>query len=159
MSGLSPPQHPRSGTGSIRLDCDPEAFAALEAIAFEKPWPACDFIRAAERRQASFWLQGRCVSFIYGRLVAGEAEVWRIATAPEHRGQGYAKQVLAAFLKGCREDKADSVFLEVASNNVNALGFYLQAGFVVTGRRADYYGPGDDALLLGMSLEKKTPSN
>jgi len=143
--------------GSIRLDCEARAFAVIEAAAFAKPWPADDFVRGSERRQASYWLDGRCLSFIYGRLVAGEAEIWRIATLPECRGRGYAKQVLAAFLDVCRSEGAEVVFLEVSSDNVDALGFYLRSGFAVTGRRAEYYGPGDDALLLGLQLKKNDP--
>ena len=149
----------QQGSGFVRHACAAEDFAAIEAVVFDKPWAEADFVAGPERRQASLWLEDRCVSFIYGHVVAGEAEVWRIATLPECRGKGYAKRVLAAFLESCREAGAESVFLEVSSDNIDALGFYLRAGFAVTGRRADYYGPGEDALLLGLSLEKNAPAD
>ena len=43
----------------------------------------------------------------------------------------------------CRE-----VLLEVRADGVEAIALYRSEGFEVIARRADYYGPGEDALIM-----------
>jgi len=45
------------------------------------------------------------------------------------------------------------MFLEVAADNVAAIGLYELNGFEVTSRRRDYYAAGLDAILMRRSLE------
>ena len=51
---------------------------------------------------------------------------------------------------------AETLFLEVAVDNVAALGLYTALGFAETGRRKAYYaragGPAADALILRVDL-------
>jgi ribosomal-protein-alanine N-acetyltransferase len=84
-------------------------------------------------------LIGDARSFLLGRVIADEAEVLTIATAPEFRRQGLAQARIAAFLDALRIQQATLVFLEVAEDNTSASALYLKAGFKVVGTRPNYY--------------------
>jgi ribosomal-protein-alanine N-acetyltransferase len=75
-------------------------------------------------------------------LGAGESELLQVEVTAEYRRRGLARALLNAALTG-------TVFLEVRASNAPALALYEDLGFVVTGRRRDYYhAPREDALVM-----------
>ncbi|MDJ0841954.1 MAG: ribosomal protein S18-alanine N-acetyltransferase [Acidobacteriota bacterium] len=133
---------------------DPDAFAGVEARVFPKPWSAETFVGEPGRLGYGLWDGSRCVGYIYGSVVMDEAELWRIAILSEYRRRGLAAKLLRAFANGCRTLGAATVYLEVSALNRPALAFYIQSGFTEQGRRPNYYGAGDDALLLSLDLSE-----
>jgi ribosomal-protein-alanine acetyltransferase len=88
---------------------------------------------------------GQVCGFMVSREVADEVEVLNLATAPETRRQGIATQLLASL-------DAEDVFLEVRESNVPARKLYEKLGFVVVGKRAEYYDdPVESALVMRLS--------
>lgn len=86
--------------------------------------------------------------FIIGRVVAGEAELLTIAVTPEAQGRGIGGRLVARFLAEAVLRGAANVFLEVAADNAAGLALYQKAGFVASGRRRGYFGPGVDAIAM-----------
>ncbi len=89
---------------------------------------------------------GQAVAFALFRVVAGEAELLRVATAPVWRRRQVASALLgAAFaeLDGAGVD----CHLEVRADNRAALELYVGLGFAPSGRRRKYYSDGCDACL------------
>ena len=89
------------------------------------------------------------------RTAANEAELLLIAVAPEARRGGVGGALLAAVVARGRAAGADHLFLEVAEGNDPALGLYDTAGFVIVGRRTDYYEFGNcrtAALVMARRL-------
>jgi ribosomal-protein-alanine N-acetyltransferase len=84
------------------------------------------------------------------RVVADEAEILTIGVTARRRGIGRA--LLAAGMAAAREAGAKAMFLEVAAENVAALGLYEAAGFAAVGRRPAYYHDGGDAVVLRVWL-------
>ena len=84
-------------------------------------------------------------------LAAGEAELLRIAVAPEARGLGIGRVLLEA----CQGDLAQAglvhLFLEVRPSNAAAIRLYETSGWEPCGRRPRYYGDGEDAALYRRS--------
>lgn len=82
----------------------------------------------------------------------GEAEVLTLATRPQARRQGVARQALTAALAKAHADGVERVFLEVAEDNTAARALYETLGFREVGRRKGYYERGhnasDDALVM-----------
>lgn len=117
----------------------PETLAQTHAAAFtqSRPWAAAEFARLLESRGVI--LIGDARSFLLGRVIADEAEVLTLATAPEFRRQGLAQACVAAFLDNLRAQQAALVFLEVADDNAPAKSLYLNAGFKIIASRPDYY--------------------
>ncbi|WP_183086055.1 GNAT family N-acetyltransferase [Propionibacterium australiense] len=81
-------------------------------------------------------------------VLFGDAELLRIVVAPAHRGRGLATGLLARLLAAAAVAGARRMLLEVRHDNTPALALYERAGFTRTGVRANYYGPGADALLM-----------
>ncbi|NUB45072.1 ribosomal protein S18-alanine N-acetyltransferase [Fertoebacter nigrum] len=134
----------------------PDALAALHARCFTTPppWPAAEFIATLSSPGA--FLLHESQGFLLGRVVADEAELITLATAPEARRQGIGRSLLAGFLAEAAARGAATAFLEVAADNTGALALYTQAGFAVQGRRRGYYHAPDgrrtDALILTRAL-------
>ena len=87
---------------------------------------------------------GYCIVWIIG----SEAEIHKIAVAPEQRRKGIGKQLLKTVLKTLKEKNVKRVFLEVNEKNTPAINLYKSCGFKVIGRRENYYGKGENALLM-----------
>ena len=99
------------------------------------------------------------LGFALGRLAGDEAEVLLIATHPAHRRRGVATILLADLIDRLTGGRG-ACLLEVVAPNADALALYRRAGFVVVGRRPNYYRsrtgqtglPTFDAMLLASKL-------
>jgi ribosomal protein S18 acetylase RimI-like enzyme len=88
---------------------------------------------------------GQVCGFMVSREVAGEVEVLNLATAPDTRRQGIATQLLASV-------EAEDIFLEVRESNAPARKLYEKLGFVVVGKRPEYYDdPVESAFVMRLS--------
>jgi [ribosomal protein S18]-alanine N-acetyltransferase len=131
--------------------------AELEAAGFAEPWSP-EMLAAELTHSGSVVLvaaagDGRAPSgYACFRLAAGEAELLRVAVAPEERGRGIARQLLAAGFERLRAASVTSCFLEVRPANASALALYHALAFEPRGRRRAYYRDGSDALVLRKDL-------
>lgn len=79
----------------------------------------------------------------------GEAELWTLGVAPEHRRQGIARALLQETCRRLSGAGIYRLFLEVRESNLPAVELYRSFGFVSQARRKDYYqNPKEDALVL-----------
>ena len=131
---------------------DAAAIAALEAEIFSDPWSErdiCDTICTEGAMCYSAIKDGVPVAYIIGRIIAPEAEIYRIATHPDYRGRGIAYRLLDYAVKTERGRGLERLFLEVRSKNLAALSLYRAYGFEKIGIRKNYYkNPDDDALVM-----------
>jgi len=89
-------------------------------------------------------------------LIVDEAHVATLAVAPDYRGQGVARALLAAVLLEAWRRGARKSLLEVRRSNTAALHLYYGLGFAAVGLRPGYYeDTHEDALLL--TLENIQP--
>lgn len=133
------------------------AIERIEVVSFGNPWLADVYAQELERDVGCVEVAERATGEIVGMFcvwcVAGEAHLMRIATAPEFRGQGVGRDLLAAALERARSAGCETMTLEVAASNGPAIDLYAAAGFSVVGRREGYYRvPPDDALLMRCEL-------
>lgn len=74
-----------------------------------------------------------------------EIEIFRIATLPNYRKLGLAKELLYhLFLEFPKKE----FFLEVKESNLAAIGLYQSVGFTELERRKKYYPDGSTAVLM-----------
>lgn len=152
MSGLDPsPESLRLSLLPARLD-DLPAVLRLEDEGFppEARW--------SERSWSGELLgQGRTVLIARGAQPAGVvafstvgelADLHRVVVAPAYRRQGLALRMVRAGLEAVRHLGARAVMLEVEWTNLAAIGLYQRLGFEQLRVRRDYYGHGQDALIL-----------
>lgn len=89
------------------------------------------------------------------QTVADVADLHRVVVATTHRGRGIARRLVTAGIEWAEGMGAERMLLEVAVDNTAALALYEHFGFELVGRRADYYAPGHDALVLERSLREE----
>ncbi|APU17590.1 MULTISPECIES: ribosomal protein S18-alanine N-acetyltransferase [Actinoalloteichus] len=85
---------------------------------------------------------------VVGRAPDFEAEVHTIAVDPDYQGGGVGTALLRALLRRADEVSA-TTFLEVRTDNRQAITLYERHGFEVVGLRKRYYQPsGADAYTM-----------
>lgn len=128
-----------------------ELLAALHAECFKPPWSAEEFARLLAPAGA-FGLIGSLGAspsgFALAWAQAGEAELISIGVAPHARRSGIGAALLRATLQEAAAHAAEVLFLEVAEGNAEARALYARLGFLEVGRRRNYYGGREDALVL-----------
>jgi ribosomal-protein-alanine N-acetyltransferase len=106
-----------------------------------RAWVACD---------AS---SGRALGYALAWWVVDELELLALATLPEVRRQGVARQLLAQLIESTRAAGGRRVTLEVAHGNAAARALYAAAGFVTFNVRKGYYRhSAEDALEMELVL-------
>jgi ribosomal protein S18 acetylase RimI-like enzyme len=87
-----------------------------------------------------------------------KARLYSIAVAKSEFGRGVGLRLLNAIERAARAAGANQLRLEVREDNQPAISLYEKAGFVRTGRRAEYYEDGADALLYARDLVDVRPA-
>ncbi|MCE3288108.1 MAG: rimI [Caulobacter sp.] len=134
---------------------DPQVLAALHAQAFDSPWSVAEFSSLLDTPGTFAVAEDQ--GFILVRAIAGEAEIITLAVAPAARRRGLARRLIQQAVVQALALEAEALFLEVAEDNVPALGLYRGLGFEVVGRRRGYYARGGenppaDALVMRLAL-------
>ena len=147
-------------------DCD--AIAALEArlfataldqprlMALQTNPVFCGFVDLAPYQdQLQSTLADDLNSYLSGYLLAtiidDEAEILSIGVTPDRQRQGVGKRLLQRFFDYGASRNMTKAVLEVAEDNVPALGLYRDFGFVEFGRRKGYYKQANwkiDAIMM-----------
>jgi [ribosomal protein S18]-alanine N-acetyltransferase len=135
--------------GAIRaLDAEVFGADAWGEVAWRGEWervPATRHIVVAVE-------PGRVVGFAVLSVVAGVADLHRIAVGPAWRRRGIGVALAETLVAEARSRDCDRMLLEVEADNAAALALYGRLGFVEIARRSAYYGPGRDALVLERDL-------
>ncbi|MCZ2127931.1 MAG: ribosomal protein S18-alanine N-acetyltransferase [Anaerolineales bacterium] len=135
---------------------DLDAAIAIDQISFSLPWPPHSFrFELEENPAARCWAadaNGVVAAMMVGWLIVDELHVATIATLPNYRGRGIAKQMLIHALTAARAEGAICATLEVRETNEAAQNLYRGLGFVEDGRRKEYYKDNhEDAILMSLS--------
>ena len=123
-------------------EADIPALVAMEATAFYDAWNE-NMLRNELQNELTTYLvmesEGKFIGYAGFWLVAGEAQVTRVAIAEALRGQGLGTRLTAAMVSKAWELGAEAVPLEVRESNVAAQRAYLTCGFASEGVRPNYY--------------------
>ena len=136
---------------------DVPSVVALDQMSFSLPWPERSFrFELTDNPASRCWVaevDGRIVGMIVNWLLVDEVHVATIATHPDYRRQGIAKELLSHSLRYMNGEGAVSSFLEVRESNTAAREMYCKFGYEETGRRKGYYKDNNEDAIL-MTLEK-----
>jgi len=132
---------------------DIPAVVALDRLSFTLPWPERSFRFELTSNPASrcwvYELDGKIIGTIVAWLLVDEAHIATIATHPEYRRQGIARNILTYALRYMSMEGAVTSFLEVRETNMPAQEMYREFGYEAVGRRKKYYkDTGEDAILM-----------
>ena len=137
------------------------ALAQVHAAAFDHAWSAAEIAQLLDGPGGFALLveTDAPLAFILCRAVAGEAEILTLAVDPAARRRGLARALVDAAAGAARMAGADVMFLEVAHDNLPAIGLYQAAGFDRVGLRRGYYdrgaAPAADAIVMRRDLGRK----
>lgn len=117
---------------------DAERMVQIHAQSFFKGWDA-EEMRAHIQKDLCFGHGRPLEGFVIVSYVADQAEILTIAIDPARRRQGLARKLLDIAETELTELGVDTLFLEVAEDNVAAIKFYKSIGFEPIGKRPAYY--------------------
>lgn len=157
------PRTARSGDGEWALAemraPDLPAIIEIEQLSFANPWSSALFLqemklpfsRIVVARPAADPAE-TIVGFLCRWFVADEIHVLNVAVRPDNRRRGIGGVLVREALREAREVCATAVTLEVRRDNVEARRLYERLSFEEVGVRRNYYGRGEDALIMRLTL-------
>lgn len=125
----------------------------IENSSFKDPWTKGMF--EEEIKNGDFYVVKEGDKIIgYGGFTKAmnEASLVNLAISQDYRRKGIATKLLEHLIKIAKEKKVERMFLEVRRENIGAISFYCKNGFKETGIRKDYYGKGEDAIIMSRKL-------
>ena len=125
--------------------------ADIERLCFSEPWSKSSLELLVRDGGVGFVAVSDGKVAAYGGMltVLDEGQITNIATHPDCRRRGYAREVVSALIGYARENGISAIFLEVRASNAAAIALYASLGFERIGeRRAFYRAPTEDAVLM-----------
>ena len=134
---------------------DLPAVLEIERRSFSHPWSLDAFVdetRNSHSRLLLLWHEESerpvLVGYLCRWIVAGELQILNVATHPDWRRRGIGRLLVEAALDEARDESITRVTLEVRRYNTPAIALYERLGFRRVGERRNYYGAGEDAVLM-----------
>jgi [ribosomal protein S18]-alanine N-acetyltransferase len=131
----------------------------IERLAFDSPWSLDSFVRELSLPFSRLIVASNnansdqpLVGFLCRWLVADECHILNLAVHPRMRRKGIADQLMSNALAEAKTRKAQVVSLEVRRSNLAARSLYRKLDFAERRLRRNYYGPGEDAIVMELEL-------
>ncbi len=74
-------------------------------------------------------IKGKIIGKIHLSITNNEGFIYGLGVLPEFRGRGYGREILSSILDILNRKDVENIFLEVATENKNALSLYESCGF------------------------------
>jgi [ribosomal protein S18]-alanine N-acetyltransferase len=131
----------------------------IERLSFDSPWSRDSFLRelslpfsrttiAVTANDAPEAVMG----YLCRWLVADECHILNVAVHPTARRTGIGARLMEDAIAEAKREKAHLVTLEVRRSNVPARSLYRKLGFEDRRLRKNYYGVGEDAIVMELLL-------
>ena len=128
---------------------DIPALASLDQQTNPHPWTAKQFQAAHQPPIRTLLIAERdqqIIGYIAWQHIQDEIELHLIATAPSHRQQGIASQLMQQLIATAQQHHA-RIILEVRASNHIAQALYRKHQFTPIATRKNYYG-NEDAIIM-----------
>jgi len=136
-----------------------ETLTRIHAEAFANYWNPSDFndfFAVASTFALLAEIDNAPAGMVVLRVLGEQADIMTIATRPNFRRRGLARELMNQAIQMAREIDADAMFLDVEDGNIAALQLYKSLGFANLSRRKLYYRQKDgrytDALVMTRKL-------
>jgi len=136
---------------------DAADLSRLHSAAFDDGWSKDDFVTWLGRAEALAMVGGERDAVAFGLAIAAgaDAELLTIATDFDQRRAGWGRRIFQALDAEALNRGLQRWVLEVACNNLPAIGLYRSSGFVEIGVRKAYYRAKNgrvDALVMSCKV-------
>ncbi len=136
---------------------DISALVKLEAESFYDAWNENMLLNEVSNKLTTYLVMevaGKLIGYAGFWLVAGEAQITRVAVYEDERGQGYGTRLTAELVSKAWEMGAEAITLEVRESNIAAQKAYLTCGFASEGIRPNYYEDNhENAVIMWLYKE------
>ncbi len=105
-----------------------------------RSWPSAFIIGMAENKVAGFICGG-----LSGEK---EARILMFAVDSPYRKMGIGTGLITLFEQEASNVKVNRIKLEVKTDNIEAINFYKNRGYIITGLLPSYYNDGSDAYIM-----------
>ena len=125
--------------------------AELEKLCFAEPWSASSLeLLTKEGIGVGMVCRKDGIVCAYGGMLVAvdEGQITNIATHHDFRRMGYGRAVVESLIKYAKNNRLDSISLEVRESNRAAIELYSSLGFKVEGKRKDFYTKPTEAALV-----------
>lgn len=129
--------------------------AALEALCFSEPWSerALELLLTDTAVGYVCLDAGRVVAYGGMLIAADEGQITNVAVHPDYRRRGLGRELMAAIAADARARGFLQIALEVRASNHAAILLYERDGYVIAGKRPNFYRePREDALVMIKTL-------
>jgi len=132
----------------------------IERLAFAQPWSLdsfkrelmLPFSRIMVAAPGAIGADRQLAGFLCRWLVADECHILNVAVHPELRRGGVGTALMAEVINEAKAKNIRLVTLEVRRSNVAARSLYRKLTFEERRLRSNYYGPGEDAIVMELQL-------
>jgi ribosomal-protein-alanine N-acetyltransferase len=130
----------------------------LERLAFPNPWTPGLFLHELKLSFSRLYLARNAARRLLGYacwwLVGDEVHILNVAVHPDARRNGTGRALVQRVVEDALAHNAASVSLEVGRRNEPATALYRSMGFSEVGLRRNYYGQGEDAVIMERRFER-----
>lgn len=132
---------------------DVPAVTAIEKESFSQPWSEKAYLDTMADENALYLVAERANGETAGMCglfdLLGEGDISNVAVAKPFRGRKIGESMLRELLRQGEERGITAFTLEVRASNEAAIHLYEKLGFIMEGRRKNFYEkPREDALIL-----------
>jgi ribosomal-protein-alanine N-acetyltransferase len=127
----------------------------IERLCFSQPWSRGSFERELTlpfSRLAVARVDSSTSGFLCRWLIAHECHILNLAVHPNLRRNGIGSRLLTWAVTEARAKGARFITLEVRRSNFPARSLYRKFQFEERRLRRNYYGPGEDAVVMERRL-------
>lgn len=132
----------------------------IERRAFDQPWTLDSFMRefalpfsrtiiASVSEEKGETIAG----YLCRWLVVDECHILNVAVDPLVRQKGIGTRLMTDAVAEAKMEGATVITLEVRRSNLPARGLYRKFEFQERRLRRNYYGPGEDAIVMELQLD------
>jgi ribosomal-protein-alanine N-acetyltransferase len=133
---------------------DLDVVMEIERRAFPQPWSPGLFLHELKvpfSKTVLAWSQNGSddlVGYVCRWFVGDEVHILNLAVRPDQRNQGIGRALVGLVVEEAEARGARTVTLEVRRENAAAVALYQSLRFVECGVRRNYYGRGQDAIIM-----------
>jgi ribosomal-protein-alanine N-acetyltransferase len=136
---------------------DLDTVMKIERASFSIPWRRAHFLQEMNVSEISVSFvaekDGKVLGYGVIWVLPGKIHLCNIAVSNSYRRQGIGSNMLEHVLDYARKKKIPQVTLEVREGNKPAIELYKKYGFILKGKRLNYYtSEKENALILTKEL-------
>jgi ribosomal-protein-alanine N-acetyltransferase len=133
---------------------DVEQVFLMEQAYFSMPWSRQALMEAAVGNQTFYMVAAdeakqKIIAYCGMYCIMNEGDINQVAVHEDYRKMGIGKKLLQDFMQQGAQRGIDAYTLEVRVSNTAAIRLYEACGFIIEGKRKNFYEkPVEDAYIM-----------